>query len=51
MPYKNSPTAKIFTYANVQYIGSPTLNIALLNMPLKAMSKAERQVIHAYYFF
>jgi hypothetical protein len=50
VPWQNSPTAKIFTYADIRYIGSPTSNIALSNMPLKAVSDAERQAICAYYF-
>ena len=50
VPQQNSSTVKIFTYADIRYIGSPTSNIALSNMPPKAVSDAERQAIRAYYF-
>jgi len=50
VPWQNSLTAKIFTYADIRYIGSLTLNITLLNIPLKAISDAEQQDIYAYYF-
>ena len=50
VPWQNSPIAKFFTYADIRYIGSPTLNIVLSNMPLKAVSDVERQAICTYYF-